>query len=42
MDFRDMFDWENAMPRICTAVVAGTELDEGDALIIRSVAGLDF
>ncbi len=41
MDFQDMFDWEHSMPRIATAVATGTALDEGDALIIRSIAGLD-
>jgi len=42
MDFREMFDWEHFMPRICEAAMTpGAELDEGDKLIISSVAGLD-
>eukprot|EP00614_Pseudopedinella_elastica_P008963 CAMPEP_0172609264 /NCGR_PEP_ID=MMETSP1068-20121228/29277_1 /TAXON_ID=35684 /ORGANISM="Pseudopedinella elastica, Strain CCMP716" /LENGTH=457 /DNA_ID=CAMNT_0013412751 /DNA_START=142 /DNA_END=1515 /DNA_ORIENTATION=- len=41
MDFREMFDWEHFMPRICTAATTlGAELDEGDKLIISSIAGI--
>jgi hypothetical protein len=37
-----MFDWESFMPRICeVAMLPSAELDEGDKLIISSVAGLD-
>ena len=42
MDFRDMFDWDFFMPRICRAVVFPMEdIEEGDKLIIRSVAQMD-
>ena len=42
MDFRDMFDWEYFMPRICRAVVFPMEdLEEGDKLVIRGVAQMD-
>ena len=41
MDFKEMLDWDHFMPRVCRAVTAGLELDEGDKLIIGSIAGLD-
>ena len=42
MDFRDMFDWEHFMPRVCgTVAIEGVELEEGDKLMIGSIAGLD-
>jgi hypothetical protein len=42
MDFREMFDWEYFMPRVCRAVIFPMEdLEEGDKIMIRSVAQLD-
>jgi|AntAceMinimDraft_5_1070358.scaffolds.fasta_scaffold199662_1 hypothetical protein len=41
MDFKEMLDWEHFMPRVCRAVANGFEVDEGDKMILGSIAGLD-
>lgn len=41
MDFKEMLDWEHFMPRVCQAVTHGFEVDDGDKMILGSIAGLD-
>mmetsp|Transcript_33406 Transcript_33406/g.57217 ORF Transcript_33406/g.57217 Transcript_33406/m.57217 type:complete len:108 (-) Transcript_33406:107-430(-) len=43
MDFQDMFNWTNDMPKICEAVKnPDVELDEGYAMIIKGFAGMEI